>query len=147
MVPSLREICRDENVVKACGSACYPKKLEPVFPPELERSGPPMKRVCKASRVPTPTARISKARKATEAKAKKVKREDERETARHDGLRMVEVQDTAHHPASREEIERNIEKQDEQVRFREEAAKEDARRLKILFRDPDPKISSPIKDA
>jgi hypothetical protein len=146
-VPSLREICRDENVVKACGGACYPKKLEPVFPPELEGSGPLMKRVCKASHVPVPTARIRKAMKATEAKAKMALRGGKRETTRHDGLRLVEVQETAHHPASREEIERSIEKQDEQVRFREEAAKEDARRLKILFRDPDPKISGPIKDA
>jgi hypothetical protein len=70
-VPSLREICRGEKVVKACGGACYPKRLEPVFPPELDGSGPLMKRVCKASHVPAPTARIRKAMKATEAKVKK----------------------------------------------------------------------------
>jgi hypothetical protein len=143
-VPSLREICRDEKVVKACGGTCYPKKLEPVFPPELDGSGPFMKRVCRASHVPAPTARIRKAMKATEAKAKK---RSKKKTAKLDGPESVGVQETTHHPASREEIERSIETQDEQVRFREEAAKEDARRLKILFRDPDPKISGPIKDA
>jgi hypothetical protein len=70
-VPSLREICRDEKVVKACGGACYPKKLDLAFPPELYGPGPLMKRVCKASHVPAPTASIGKAKKATEAKAKK----------------------------------------------------------------------------
>jgi hypothetical protein len=145
-VPSLREICRGENVVKACGRACYPKKLEPVFPPELDGSGPLMKRVCKASHVPTPTARISKARKATKAKAKK---RSKKKTAKLDGLELAvtEVQETAHQPASREDIQRSIEIQNEQERFREEAAKEDAERLKILSRDPNPKVSGPVKDA
>lgn len=144
-VPSLREICRGEKVAKACGGACYPKKLEPVFPPELDGSGPLMERVCKASHVPAPTARIRKARKATEAKAKKG---GKKKTAKLDvELAVTEVQETAHQPASREDIQRSIEIQDEQERFREEAAKEDGERLKILFRDPNPKISGPVKDA
>lgn len=143
-VPGLREICTDENVVKACGGACYPKSLEPVFPPELDGSSPLMKRVCKASHVPPPTARISKARKATEAKAKK---RSKKETAKRAGLELAGVQETARHPASREDIQRSIEIQDEQERFREKSAKEDAERLRILFRDTNPKISGPIKDA
>jgi chromosome segregation ATPase len=60
---------------------------------------------------------------------------------------VTEVQETAHQPASRQDIQRSIEIQDEQERFREEAAKEDGERLKILFRDPNPKISGPVKDA
>lgn len=143
-VPSLREICRGEKVVKAFGGVCYPKKLEALFPPELDGSGPLMKRVCKASHVPAPTARIRKAMKATEAKAKKG---GKKKTAKLDGLELAEVQETAHQPASREDIQRSIEIQDEQERFREEAAKEDGERLKILIRDPNPKISGPVKDA
>jgi hypothetical protein len=84
-----------------------------------------MKRVCKASHVPAPTARIGKARKATEAKTKKTKREGEKKTLELDRMEPVRVQDTAHQPASREDIERSIERQEEQVRFREEDAKED----------------------
>jgi hypothetical protein len=146
-VPSLREICRDEKVVKACGGACYPKKLEPVFPPELDASGPLMKRVCRASHVPAPTARISKARKATEAKAKKAQKEGKKRPSKRDGLVLAEVQETAHQPASREDIERSIEIEDEQVCFRQKSAEEDAERLRTLFRDPNPKVSDPVKDA
>jgi uncharacterized protein YoaH (UPF0181 family) len=147
-VPSLREICRDEKVVKACGGPCYPKKLEPVFPPELDGPGPLMKRVCKASHVPAPTARIRKARKATAAKIKKAKKGGKKKRAKLDvEPGVTEVQETTRQPGSLEDIQRSIEIQNEQVRYREKTAKEEVGRLKSLLRDPNPKISSPVKDA
>jgi hypothetical protein len=144
-VPSLREICRDERVVKACGGACYPKKLEPIFPPELDGSGPLMKRVCKASHIPAPTARIRKAMKATEAKAKKA---DQRKTVKPDAEPAVaEVQETVQRPGSVEDFQRSVEMEKEQRRYWEKMAEEKAKEIKLLALDPNKEISGPVLDA
>ncbi|HUW47384.1 MAG TPA: hypothetical protein VMW36_01400 [Patescibacteria group bacterium] len=147
-VPSLREICRDDRVVKACGGACYPKKLEPIFPPELDGSGPLMKRMCKASHVPAPTARIRKAMKATEAKAKKAKKADQKKTVKPDAeLAVAEVQETARQPGSREDLQRSIEMEMDQRRYRKKMAEEKAKQIKLLALDPNKEISGPVLDA
>lgn len=147
-VPSLREICRDEKVVQACGGACYSKKLEPVFPPELDGSGPLMKRVCEASRVPAPTARIRKARKATEAKVKKAKKVGRKKPAKRDVEPAVaEAQETTRQSGSLEDLQRSIEIQMEQRRYRKEIAEEKAKEIKLLALDPNEEISGPVLDA
>lgn len=139
-VPSLREICRDDRVVKACGGACYPKKLEPVFPPELDGSGPLMKRVCKASHVPAPTARIRKAKKA--------KKVDQKKTVKSDAEPAVaEVQETARQPGSVEDLQRSIEMEMDQRRYRKKKAEEKAKEIKLLALDPNKEISGPVLDA
>jgi len=147
-VPSLREICRDEKVVKACGGACYPKKLEHVFPPELDGSGPLMKRICRASHVPAPTARIRKARKATAAKVKKAKKGGKKKPAKRDVEPAVtEVQETARQPGSLEDLQRSIEMEEEQRSYRMERAEEKAEEIKLLALDSREEISGPILNA
>lgn len=87
--------------------------------------------VCKLAGIPVPEAHIERTEKAVQALKKK----------------RVVGQKTARQPGSLEDIQQSIEIQNAQERYREKTAKEEVERLKILFRDPNPKVSGPIKDA
>jgi hypothetical protein len=69
-VPSLRgKIC--QHVTKTLGVSCYPDKLQPCFPFDLDGPGPLMKRICKASDVRYPSERVKLVKKAIEGEKEK----------------------------------------------------------------------------
>lgn len=125
-VPGLREIYRDEMVVKAAGGKCYPQKLELAFPHGLDGSGVLMKRICEASGVPPPTGRIRRSEKAKRERSRKADKQKE---------------------SLLEELRRSYEEENRQKTYRKGKAEEVAEQVIMLATDPTEEISGPVLDA
>lgn len=87
--------------------------------------------VCKLAGIPVPEERLKRTQKARQATAAKV----------------TEVQETARQPGSREDLQRSIEIEMEQKRYRKERAEEKAKEFYMLATDPLEAIRNPVLDA
>lgn len=148
-VPSLRgEICK--HVKDRLGVPCYPDKLQPCFPPELDGPGALMKRICKASAVPYPRERIRLAKKAIKGKSRKVKERAKEKGERREVTGQAATSEIPEGPEERgpvKDLRRSYEIVKQQEAYKRQAAEEIAKQVYILAMDPIEEISTPVINA
>jgi hypothetical protein len=148
-VPSLRgEICK--HVKDKLGIPCYPDKLQPCFPPELDGSGPLMKRICRASAVRYPKERVGLTKKAIRRRKKKLAARAKGGVHAPTGSVAADKATAYEEPKELgilETIERSLKMDRAQTAIRRDVAKEVAKSVRILCSHPDEKVSGPVLEA